>query len=312
MDRALNKQPTARELRLLLRETELAVANIDQRTPAQDILNLYALCDRIAVALPRIQQAGAQLEPEAVRFEIIWGILRDKAPIIVQTLARDEGLEAYRQQNAPPEDHWWWYLDQYVAQQRAQRRVRLIQRSAIGIAVVAVAVILYVLFLRPDEATRLRYDHQFSGESFVQQGDYAQALTSYQNALELAPEDPELTLVIGVLYEVLEDPENAARQYAEAETKHETRSAFLAARAQQFIRMGRYERAAEDALAATELDDRYALAQCMLGSAYDGLGKNREAIAALWICADLANEQGQDELYVHAKTLLANLMQKPL
>jgi hypothetical protein len=59
------------------------------------------------------------------------------------------------------------------------------------------------------------------------------------------------------------------------------------------------------------LDDRYALAQCTLGSAYQGLGKNDDAIAALWVCADLASEQEQDELYVHAKTLLATLMQQP-
>ena len=77
------------------------------------------------------------------------------------------------------------------------------------------------------------------------------------------------------------------------------------------MQIGWYERAKEETQAAIELDDRYALAHCALGSAYQGLGANNEAIAALWRCADLASEQDQDELYVHAKTLLAALMQQP-
>jgi Tfp pilus assembly protein PilF len=117
--------------------------------------------------------------------------------------------------------------------------------------------------------------------------------------------------VTGVLYQALEQPEFAARQYAEAEKRYETPAAFGAARAQQYLRLGWYERSEQEAQAAIELDDQYALAHCVLGSAYQGQGQNRAAIAALWQCSDLAREQDQDELYVHAKTLLAALMQQP-
>jgi tetratricopeptide (TPR) repeat protein len=171
--------------------------------------------------------------------------------------------------------------------------------------------ILYVLFLRPDEAVRLRYDYQFEAESLVQQGEYAQALGSYQRAFELAPEDAELSVAIAVLLETLGRTEDAETQYADAEARHETRAAFLTARALQFARLSMYEREAADAQAAIELDESYALAHCTLGNAYQGLSDNSSAIAAYWLCADLASEQGQDELYVHAKTILATLMQQP-
>jgi len=274
-------------------------------------LAFYGLLDQLADTLPQLQRAGAQLEPELVRFETIGAILRDKAHSVVRGLQPSGGLAVYRQQTTAPEDHWWWYLDRQVAREQAQRLRRLVRSALITSAVVALLVTLYVLFLRPDEATRLRYDYQFGAESQVQQGNYDRALELYQQALELVPEDAELILVTGVLHEALQQPDDAERQYAKAETRYPTRAAFMTARAQQYMRLGWYEQAVEEALTATKLDDRYALAQCTLGSAYRGLGANSDAIAVLWECADLASEQGQDELYVHAKTLLATLMQQP-
>mgnify|MGYP000520693169 CR=1 FL=1 len=72
-------QVTARELRPMLREAELAVARIERNSSSEELLALYALLDQIADALPQIQQAGAHLEPELIRFETIGSILRDKA-----------------------------------------------------------------------------------------------------------------------------------------------------------------------------------------------------------------------------------------
>jgi tetratricopeptide (TPR) repeat protein len=307
----LSEQLTARELRPILREAELAVARIRRSSAAQEIIALFDLLDQLATALPRLRQAGAQLEPELVRFETIGAILRDKAHHVVRGMRQSGGLAATRQQVAPPENHWWWYLDQHVARARAQQRTRRVRGILAATAVIAILAVLYVLFLRPDKTTRQRYDYQFGAEAQMQQGNYDQALVLYHQALELAPEDAELNLAAGILYEALQQPENAAKQYAKAESLYETRAAFITARAQQYLRLGWYEQAAREAQAATKLDDRYALAQCTLGSAYQLLGENNNAIAALWVCADLASEQGQDELYVHAKTLLANLMQQP-
>jgi tetratricopeptide (TPR) repeat protein len=217
----------------------------------------------------------------------------------------------YRQERAPPEDHWWWYLDQQVAQARARKRVRLAQSSLVGAGIVAVLALAYILFLRPDQAVRLRYGYQLDAELQVEQGNYDRALELYQEALALAPREADLNLATGVLYEALGQPQNAQQQYATAEAAYGTPAEFLTARAQQFLRLGWFERAAEQALAAREADDRYALAHCVLGSAYQGLGDNSSAISALWVCADLASEHGQNELYVQAKTLLATLMQQP-
>jgi tetratricopeptide (TPR) repeat protein len=178
-------------------------------------------------------------------------------------------------------------------------------------AVIAVLVILYVLFLRPDQATRQLYGYQTTAEAEMQQGNYEQALASYQKALELDPENAEFLLNIGVLYEALDQPDNAEAKYAEAEARYGTRAEFWTARAQQYIYLGWYERAIEVTQAAIEQDDRYALAYCTLGSAYQELEAQGEAIEAFWTCSDLAMEQGNDTLYVHAKMMLATLLQQP-
>jgi tetratricopeptide (TPR) repeat protein len=307
----VSDQVTLRDLRPMLREAELAVARVHRGTTSQEILSLYGLLDQIAVALPQLQQAGAPLESECVRFETIGAILQEKAPIVVRGLAAEGGLEDIRRQNPRPEGHSWWYLDRQVAQQHRRRQARLVRSAGIALALIVILVALYILFLRPDKATRLRYDYQFGADVQLQQGNYAQALELYTKTLELAPEDQQLYLVIGVLYEALERPEEAARQYAEAERRYESPAAFRTARAEQYIRLSWYSRAVEEAQAAIELDERYALAHCALGSAHQGLGDNNAAIAALWECSDLASDQGQDELYVRARTLLATLMQQP-
>jgi tetratricopeptide (TPR) repeat protein len=298
-------------MRPLLREAELAVSRIRGGVSADEILDLYDLLDQIAAALPGLEKAGANLEAERARFETIGATLRDQGRPVVRELSAGKGLQAYRLEIDPSESRWWWYLDRQVAQARAVRRTRLVRGALIGATLVATLVILYVLFLRPDETTRLRYDYQFEAELYVQQGDYVQALEPYLKAIELAPEDAELHLAAAVLYEVLDQTENAEKQYAEAKARYETPAVYLTGRAQQFLRLGRHERAAREAQAAIELDKRNALAHCLLGSAHQGLGDNNDAIAALSICADLASEQGQGELYVHAKTRLANLIQQP-
>ena len=305
------EQLTVRELRPILRQAELAVAKLGRKPSPEEILSLYHLLDQIGTAVPNLQQAGGQLEPEWVRFETIGAILRDKARSVVHGLESGSGWAAYREQHDPPESHWWWCLDQQFKREQAQQRARRIRLSLWAGAAVAVLVILYVLFLRPDQTTRLLYDYQTTAETQMRQGDYEEALASYQKALELAPNDAESLLATGVLYEALDQPDQAAAQYAKAEAQYDTRASFWTARADQYIYLGWYERAVKEAQSAIKQDERYALAYCTLGSAYQELEARQEAIDAFWMCSDLAMEQGHDTLYVRARMILANLLQQP-
>jgi len=272
---------------------------------------LFRRLDAISAGYPELQKTGIDLRPELTRLETVQGDLYDKDRIVVQALGGPGSLAQLRVQFSPPESYWWWYLDEHVARRRAKRLRRLAWGSLAGAIVLAILAGLYVRFLRPDKATRQRLDYMFGAESAIQRGEYAAALEAYQNAINIAPDDAEANLMVGVMYEALGRTQEAKAQYARAEALYDSHALLLAARAQQYNFLGWYDRAAQDSLAAIELDDSLALPYCTLGSAYEGQQKIPAAIAAFQTCADVAREQGQDELYVIAITRMATLMQAP-
>lgn len=302
---------TADDLRSDIRQAELFVANIRPDTPAEDLLDFFRHLDALSDGYTQLIQKQVDLRAEASRLDTVHGILEGKDRIIVRALAPLGGLPPLRAKIDPPTNHHWWYLDQRVAQRRAAKLRQLAWGSAIGAIVLAILIALYVRFLRPDEATRQRIEHTFDGEASLQSGEYAAALQSYQKALEIAPDDPEINLMVGVLYEALEHPDQAENAYAKAEELYGSRTIMLSMRAQKYTLLGWYEQAEADGLEAIELDDQYPFAYCALGSAYEGLDKVPQAIATLQACADMAREQNQNELYVIAITRLAYLMQRP-
>jgi tetratricopeptide (TPR) repeat protein len=302
---------TADDLRSDIRQAELFVANIRPGTPAEGLLGLLQRLDALAAGCAQLEQKGVDLRAERTRLETIHRTLEDKDRIVVRAMASRGGLALQRAKYAPPEDHFWWYLDQHVAQRRAEKLRRLAWGSLIGAIALAILVVLYVRFLRPDEATRQRYEYVFSGESAIQQGNYEAALEAYTRALGIAPDDPEINLMIGIMQEALGRPEEAESPYQRAQALYGSRAVFLAMRAQQYTVLGWYEQAEADALEATELDEQFPMAYCSLGSAFEGQEKVPEAIDAFQTCADLARERDQDELYVIATTRLAYLMQRP-
>lgn len=302
---------TAKDLRSDIRQAELFVANLRPRMPAEELLGFLQRLDTIAAGYEQLERSGVDLRPERTRLETVHNILAEKDRMVVRALAPCGGLDSLRAQVNPPEDHYWWYLDQQIAQRKARRLKRLAWGSLIGTMVLAVLIALYVRFLRPDQATRQRLEYTFSGESSIQAGDYAAALQAYQKALEIAPDDPEINMMVGVLQERLGQTDQANAAYARAEELYGNRATLLSMRAQQYSMLGLYDQAEADALEAIELDDQFPIAYCSLGSAYEGQEKIPQAIAALQACADRAREQNQNELYVIATTRLAFLMQRP-
>jgi tetratricopeptide (TPR) repeat protein len=299
------------DLRSDIRTAELAVAKIRPGIDADQVTDLLYLLDRIANGYQELNESGVDLRPEASRIETVHGIMQEKGPVAVRALWERGGLAQLRAEINPPPEHWWWYLDQYVAERKKQRVRRLLIGTGITVLVLAVLVTAYMLFLRPDEATRMRYEHVFDAEASLQEADYAAALESYQQAYQIAPDDPEVNLMIGIMYEALDRPAEAADQYAMTEALYETPALFLAMRSQKYSLLGWYDQAEADGLKAIEADDQLPIAYCALASAYEGTIQVREAIDALQTCADLARAQGQDQLYVIAASRLATMLQMP-
>jgi tetratricopeptide (TPR) repeat protein len=302
---------TLKGFRADLRAAELAVAKIRPGVQAEGVLELFRALDRVAAGEQKLSQAGIDLRAERTRIETVHNQLWERARLAVRALGPGEGMERLRGQVGASEEQWWWYLDRRVAAAAAQRNRRSLWRFVIAAVALGVLALLYVLFLRPDEATRLRYDYAMQAESQIQEGGYEEALNLYQKALEVAPDDPELHLMAGMMYEALERPDQAGEYYARAEVLYGSRVAYLTMKSQRYLLLGWYGRSEETSLEAIELDDQYAAAYCNLGGAFEGQERIAEAIVAFRACADRAREQSQDELYVIAASRMGMLMQMP-
>ncbi len=306
-----NRPYSAQDLREDIRAAEISVAAVRRGVQPDEVLELLRLLDRIAARMPALRELGIDLRAEDTVIETIHNSLRDRARVAVAALSRQDDLGSLRVKAAATEERWWWYLDRYVAESRARSVRRTFWTFGGAGVLLAVLVAVYMLFLRPDEATRLRIGYVSDAEGQIDRGDYQQALRLYEQALAVAPDDPELNLMVGMMHEVLEHPAKAVDYYARAEALYDDRALYLSTKSQRYFVIGWLDRSEETALQAIEVNEQYALAYCSLGNAYEGQGRVAQAIGAVQRCADLAREQELNELYVIAVSRLAMLIQMP-
>jgi len=300
------------DLREDVRAAEIGVATLNGSTSPDAVLELLGLLDRIAGQVDQLKGRGVDLRAELGRIEALHNTLVEKGRFVIASLAARGGIAIQRTQAEVGEERWWWFLDRILSEQRAQRlRRRLVTLGGIA-AVLAVLITLYMLFWRPDEATRLQFQYAGQAEGLIGEGDFEAALEQYKLALGVAPDDAEINLMVGLLYEVLERPEQAEPFLSRAQELYGSPAAYLAVKSQRYLMIGWVEESEAVALQGIAEDDQYALGFCSLGSAYEVQERVPEAIVALRQCADLAREQGQDELYVMAASRLAMLMQMPV
>lgn len=298
----------AHDLREDIRAAELSVAAVRRDTPPREIFDLFERLDRVAEGYEGLDQSGIDLRAELTRIETVTNILVEKSPTIVRS-AKLGGLEQRKGEKLPPAEHWWWYLDERVQQDRSRQLRRAIWWAGGIVVATTLLLIAYMIWLRPDEATRLYYSHITDAELHLQDGDYEAALQSYQAAVQAVPDDPETELMLGVVYAALDQPQAAETAFAKALDLYGDQTQFLAMRSIKYSALGWHEKAEADATAALDIDDQFALGHFALANTYEGQERYPEAVQALQQCATLASSQGQDELYVIATSRLATLLQ---
>lgn len=298
------------ELRRMLRDSELAVANLKGLGAA--VVDLLRTLDRIAEALEILRDRGMDVRPEEARLEAIQGILRRKTSVLLKELRVVGGLANARAEEdaLPAERYWWWYLD---AAQREGQRIRLrrvLRFVGIGVLVLVLAAFAYRQLVPYDPSLQAKFEHVGSAERHVEEGDTSAALAEYEAARALDPEDQEILIWLGVLYERQGRVAEAQALFGEAERLAEGRAEFLVMRAFCYMRLGDTGSALADGQDAVALDPDSAQAHLVLANSYEVEGDIRMALEELEIAAQLAYENGNDSLYVIAKTQQAMLMQR--
>jgi tetratricopeptide (TPR) repeat protein len=296
-------------LREEIHHAELGVAALHPGAGRQQVLGLLQRLDQIDETVAHLEARHVDLRAEHVRIETIHNTILSKGAFAARALVGE--WDALRAEVEATRPRWWWYLDERVAADRSRQRRKvgwIVSGAALALGAL---IVVYLLFLRPDEAVRREIALVSQAEGRVEDGAYAEAVVLYQQAEAIAPDDPDLPVAIGVLQEALGQPTAAAEAYARAEALYGDEALYWAYRSGRYLFLGWWAEGASAAQEAIALEPELALAYCHLSGAYQAQGQIDEALAAIRRCRDLAQAHNQDELYVLATSRLAHLLQAP-
>jgi len=303
----------ADDLRLALREAELAVASLRGVGPA-GVLKYLRLLDDIEEAIPRLESMyGVDLKPERTRLETLENITRSQTTRLVRE-AGASTLARARMELDPPEEHWWWYLDRSLAEQRQDSLRRWSLRGVVLATVLLLGLLAYNHFLAPSPEEQAFSTRTSAGEGYLVQGDYEAALPEFEAAAALNPKDLGARLQLAVVYEQLGRAEDAAQQLARARDLADSEADFYASLSLVYYRVGvggmdwAVEKAYETAMDAVEADDGSALAHFALASAYELQGETAKAIDEFEFASNISQDAS---LTVMARMRMGMLMQSP-
>jgi len=299
----------ADELRELLTRCEKLLPDLKgSRDRAADLL-FYM--DRIAELWPQVEAAGADLRPEAGRWETIQAAVSKQAATIVREINAGGGYAALRQRQAEGTDAWWWHLDRKVRQDRIER-ARRIAATLIGLAALAAAVIFILNRLMPvDPKLQASISKRMEGERHIREtGNYAAALKAFEEAAALTPNDAEPWLWLGATQKRLGDDAAAEQSFEHArQVLGQREIEFRLMRSQALTGVGLLDAARADIDAALALDAEEPRAYLYLGGILEMQGNLPGAIKAMERASELAEKRNQAELTAIARYRLAMLYQ---
>lgn len=299
----------ADELRLLLDESEKRAVSVRNAGP-DDTRELLEWLDRIHRLFPELEAGGVDLAPERGRWQAVQGKVRSNASNIRRELASLGGLSTLRSERVttPAQELWWWWLDE-AARESTRKRIR---NTSVAVIVIIGLLIggrwLMNRFFPVDPLVLEAYTQTSEAERQLEAGAYAAAISHYEAARAAMPDDANTLAWLAMLYEITEQPEQAAAITAElqAAVGDSLTSALLA---DSFTRIGQMERGLELAQAAIADDPDNAQAHLAEGGAYEALGRFGEAILSYERASILAETEGNHYLQAIARIRMGQLMQ---
>ena len=139
--------------------------------------------------------------------------------------------------------------------------------------------------------------------------DYLSIRKEINLAFNFGPTDAGLFVLRGVIYTMLDDPEQANQDFTSAEKLAGNHSSYLQFRSQYWLEAGDYQKALTDASELIQKDPTSAEGFFYLGRANEFLKNYPVAIDAYEKAANLADSQGKAELTASIRVLLAMLME---
>ena len=295
-------------LRKLIRELELEVARLPGA--GEEALDVLHLRDRIEDQLASRRAVGHDVRAEGTRVQTVDNILQRRDGLIMRELRGIGGLPGVRQRENPPEERWWYYLDLDVAERRRKTTIRsTIAIVAILLAVIGINFVMDRMSgLTPEE--KAARSHLASAEQSLSQGNFEEAIASYEQAVQIDPTLGSGYAYLAVLYEQVGKAAEAEAALARARELLPDPVPYLATVARAYETVGQTDKALDMIQQALETAPDSAQATFIRGGIYESSGDRELALADFEHASDLARDSGEDALYVIARTRMAMLMQQ--
>ncbi len=293
------------DLRDGIRKLEISSAYLrGQGAAVLDVLNQRDVVEELMAALTA---KGMDLRAEKTRVETIDNHIRRQAGVFNRELVGSGGMEAARQQRRPPDSYWWWFVD--------IEHAKLMRKSAIKYGSIIVGIMLVLVLVNAlmthkfggTKAQQAAQEHTSTAERLIQLGDYAGAIAEYEAANAVSP-DANSYVWLAVLYDVQGDKQRSADAVKAALELNSDGRAVYNTLADGYIMVGKVDEAEASALKALALDNYYARTWLSLGTVAEARGDSQAAIKLYDEAGRLANEQGNDALYVLARVRMGMLM----
>ncbi len=274
-----------------------------------DVLAYLGTLDAARDGLARLTAAGSDLSAEAVRLGDLQARIARHAEHVLRAVGGAAALRAARPADVARATHPWWFADEIAAEAKARARKRVLTIFGVAGAVVLAVVLAFNTVLKPDPIVLAKTRHfQRAMELAAEQQDYSAALDEVEAILSLTPDDVDALAFKGVLLMKTGDVAAGKSVSAQASALAPDDAYVPLAQARLWQQLGNPTEAlslAENVL-ATHLDS--AEGWYIAGQAHAALGDIPQAREALSKAAELALAQGNDSLYVIAKTNLTYLL----
>ena len=295
-------------LRDRLHELEVQASNL--RGYGQRIVDVLRLRDSIEGEMQERVASGYDVRAESTRLQTIDNMLRRQGSLIVTELTGYGGLARTRQEVKPPEAHWWWFLDYEVGERRRKVAIR---STIIVVAVMTVLIVgNFVMnrFFGLDPVEKEARGYATQADQLVMRGDVSEAIPYYEQAVATLPEYGEAHANLAVLYESVGRAADAEREHALARQYLGSEEQYLLTVARAYQGLSNLEAAMARIEQVIAANPDSAEGYLTRGGLYEAMQKTNEAIADFEKAGQLASDQGQDALYVLARTRMAMLLQR--
>ena len=294
-----------------LERLDILLGKLGMGLEAEEALEIPALLDMAYERVEKTDPDTAAGKGAAARFESASQTFRKNLAVFLREVGDPARLDAARRAVSTPADHWWWQPEQVLAAERTAAAKKNLRGLAIGVAVLAVLVIVYQLFLRPSPQVIAVMDGRRAAEELIAGGgDPRDALAEIEQALLVAPGDSELLTLKGCLLTLIGGKEEEAQAaFAEAEKALGNREHMLLMSAQNYVIFAQPELARTNAEAAIALNPESGQGYLILGQALEDLNDDYGAYQAYEKASSLGNAKNDATITAQARLKMGILMQ---